>query len=132
MSLRRLRPGETLDLARGAVAVCIPVYGARELFEQCLRSVVQHTGAGTVVLVADDASADSAIEAFTERVAAEPETAVELAYMRQPVNVGFVRNMNTAFAVTAPADVVILNSDVVVPARWLERLHAAALSLIHI
>ncbi len=128
MSLRRLRPGETLDSARGEVAVCIPVFGARELFEQCLRSVVQHTPAGTSVLVADDASPDPGIEAFTVAVADEPGTAVRLSYLRHPANLGFVRNMNAAFAATSPADVVILNSDVVVPAGWLERLRDAALS----
>ena len=36
--------------------------------------------------------------------------------------------MNDAFRACAPADVVILNSDVVVPAGWLERLRAAAYS----
>jgi glycosyltransferase involved in cell wall biosynthesis/GT2 family glycosyltransferase len=128
MSLRRLRPGEALDSARGEVVVCIPVFGARELFEQCLRSVVQHTPAGTPVLVADDASPDAAIEAFTAAVADEPETMVALAYLRQPANLGFVRNMNSAFAAAAPADVVILNSDVVVAPGWLERLRDAALS----
>jgi glycosyltransferase involved in cell wall biosynthesis/GT2 family glycosyltransferase len=128
MSLRRLRPGEALDPDRGEVVVCIPVFGARGLFEQCLRSVVQHTAAGTLVLVADDASPDPGIEAFTAAVADEPQTTVRLAYVRRTQNTGFVRNMNAAFAATAPADVVILNSDVVVAADWLERLSAAALS----
>ena len=36
--------------------------------------------------------------------------------------------MNAAFRDTAPADVVIVNSDTVVPAAWLERLRAAAYS----
>ena len=122
MPLRRLQPGERLRPARGTAVVCIPVFGARELFEQCLRSVVQHTPEGTQVLVADDASPDAGIEAFAAAIADEPGTAVELAFLRQPANLGFVRNMNAAFAATAPADVVILNSDVVVPAGWLERL----------
>ena len=36
--------------------------------------------------------------------------------------------MNAVFRDTAPADVVIVNSDTVVPAGWLERLRAAAYS----
>ena len=36
--------------------------------------------------------------------------------------------MNAAFRETAPADVVIVNSDTVVPPAWLERLRAAACS----
>ena len=48
-------------------------------------------------------------------------------YVRREQNLGFVRNMNAAFRDTAPADVVIVNSDTVVPPAWLERLRAAAL-----
>ena len=124
MSLRVLSPGESLGAVRGAVVICIPVFEARALFEQCLRSVADHTEAGTV-LIADDASTDAGILAFARRVAEEAPH-LDLAYARQPVNAGFVRNMNDAFRACAPADVVILNSDVVVPAGWLERLHAAA------
>jgi GT2 family glycosyltransferase len=126
MSLRVLSPNEQLGASRGDVVVCIPVYEARSVFEQCLRSIAAHSPPGTWVLVADDASEDRGIEAFTRRVAGEPDTGVELAYVRQPVNVGFVRNVNAAFASAAPADVVIVNSDVVVPAGWLDRLRAAA------
>jgi glycosyltransferase involved in cell wall biosynthesis/GT2 family glycosyltransferase len=126
VSLRVLSPGEPLGAARGDVVVCIPVFEARSLFEQCLRSVADHTPSGTV-LVADDASQDPGILAFTRRVADETPQ-LDLVYARQPVNAGFVRNMNTAFAACAPGDVVILNSDVVVPTGWLERLRAAAYS----
>ena len=126
VSLRVLSPGESLGVARGETVVCIPVFEARSLFEQCLRSVAEHTDAVTV-LVADDASTDPGIEAFARRVAGEAPH-LSLAYARQPVNAGFVRNMNDAFAACAPADVVILNSDVVVPAGWLARLREAAYS----
>jgi GT2 family glycosyltransferase/glycosyltransferase involved in cell wall biosynthesis len=126
VSLRPLSAAEPIGASRGDVVVCIPVFGARALFEQCLRSVADHTGPVTV-LIADDASPDPGIEAFARRVAGEA-THLDIAYARQDVNVGFVRNMNDAFAAAAPADVVILNSDVVVPAGWLERLRDAAWS----
>ncbi len=103
-----------------------PVFEARSLFEQCLRSVADHTASGTV-LIADDASTDAGIPAFAQRLA-EEALHLDLAYVRQPVNAGFVRNMNNAFAACRPGDVVILNSDVVVPAGWLDRLRAAAYS----
>jgi glycosyltransferase involved in cell wall biosynthesis len=108
------------------VVVTVPVYGARDLFEECLRSVVEHTTPGTRVLVADDASPDPGIRAFTERLAAGAPVQVD--YVRREENLGFVGNMNAVFRDTAPADVVIVNSDTVVPAAWLERLRAAAYS----
>jgi len=126
VSLRLLRPAEPLGAVRGDVVVCIPVYEARPLFEQCLRSVAEHT-AGATILVADDASADLGIEAYARAIADEFEM-LDVVFVRQPYNVGFVRNMNCAFAAAALADIVILNSDVVVPAGWLQRLRAAACS----
>ena len=126
MAFRVVEPGQPLGAARGDAVVCVPVYEARALFEQCLRSVAEHTDAATV-LVADDASTDPGIEAFAHRIA-EDAPHLQVIYARQPVNAGFVRNVNDAFAAAAPADVVILNSDVVVPPGWLERLRAAALS----
>ena len=115
-------------MKRGDAVVCVPVFGARELFEQCLRSVVEHTPPGTHVLVADDASPDREIEAFTRRVAEEVAERLPVEYVRRAENLGFVGNMNAVFDDTAPADVVIVNSDTVVPAAWLERLRAAAYS----
>jgi GT2 family glycosyltransferase len=115
-------------VTRGEAVVCIPVFGARELFEECLRSVVEHTTPGTRVLVADDASPDPDIEAFTRRVAEEVAGRLPVDYIRRPENLGFVGNVNAVFRDTAPADVVIVNSDTVVPAAWLERLRAAAYS----
>ena len=115
-------------MQRGDAVVCVPVFGARELFEQCLRSVVEHTPPGTHVLVADDASPDREIEAFTRRVAEEVSERLLVEYVRRAENLGFVGNMNAVFDDTAPADVVIVNSDTVVPAAWLERLRAAAYS----
>ena len=64
---RRLAERRGHGVTRGDVVVVVPVYGARELFEECLRSVVEHTPPGTRVLVADDASPDPEIEAFTAR-----------------------------------------------------------------
>ena len=111
---------------RGDVVVVIPVYGARELFEECLRSIVANTPPDTRVVVADDASPDPGIESFTRDLVGT--AAVDLSYVRRPENLGFVGNMNAVFAETAPADVVIVNSDTVVPPAWLERLRAAAYS----
>ena len=85
--LRPLRPAHrrgTLTVERGDVVVVVPVYGARELFEECLRSVVANTTPGTRIVVADDASPDPEIEAF-----ARGFDGVE--YVRREQNLGFVR-----------------------------------------
>jgi GT2 family glycosyltransferase/glycosyltransferase involved in cell wall biosynthesis len=125
--LRKLEPGETLDVERGQQVVCIPVYGAPDLFAECLTSVLAHTPPDVQILIADDASPDPAIEAFVNSLAEKGALgAHELSYLRQPRNLGFPGNVNSAFAAAAPADVVLLNSDCVVAAGWLEGMRRAA------
>ena len=89
-------------MTRGDAVVCVPVFGARELFEQCLRSVVEHTPPGTHVLVADDASPDP--RSRRSRAGSRTEVAGELPveYVRRAENLGFVGNMNAASTTPRP------------------------------
>ena len=113
-------------MERGRPVVCIPVYGAYELFVQCFRSVMAHTERTTPVLVADDASPDPRIEEFLNELQATGTLEHEVYYLRQERNLGFVGNMNSAFEAVAPADPVVLNSDCMVDRNWLEGLRDAA------
>lgn len=113
-----------LPVARGEVVVAIPVYGALDLLAAALRSVLAHTPGEAWVLVADDASPQDVRALVLEFT----DPARRLAYHRQAHNQGFVANVNRIFDITAPADVVLLNSDVEVANGWLERLRAAAYS----
>lgn len=127
--IRRIGPEESVGARRGETVVCIPVYGALPLFAECLSSVLRHTPADVPIVVADDASPDPAIERFVaelEEAGAFAER--ELVYLRQPRNRGFPGNVNSAFEVAAPADVIVLNSDCVVAEGWLEGLRRAAYS----
>jgi GT2 family glycosyltransferase/glycosyltransferase involved in cell wall biosynthesis len=126
--LARLAIGASLGAERGAVVVCIPVFGRHELVERCLEGVLAHTAADVPIVVADDASADDATERHLEVLAASETAAARLWYLRQERNVGFVENVNTVFGAAAPADVVILNSDCEVGPGWLAGLRAAAYS----
>jgi GT2 family glycosyltransferase len=128
MRLRRVEPGADLGLPRATAVVCIPVYGAVELFERCLDSVLANTPSEVPLLVADDCSPGP----DARRLLADRDEGGRLSrdvyYMRQPDNVGFVLNVNTCFDMTSPADAVILNSDCEVAPGWFERLRAAAYS----
>jgi glycosyltransferase involved in cell wall biosynthesis len=110
-------------LTRGEAVVCIPVFGALDLFDACLASVLEHTDPGVPVVVADDATPG---EGVAERVAAAAGRDVR--HLRQPENRGFVENVNAALRATAPADVAVVNSDCVVTEGWLDGLLAAAAS----
>ncbi len=105
-----------------APAVVVPVYNAYEDVLECVDSLLKTTPAEVPVLVLDDASTDERIFQSLTTFAA----AGRLLYVRKPMNTGFVDTVNLAFTASAPRDVVVINSDVVVPPGWLERLRSAA------
>ena len=107
--------------------MCIPVYAGHDHFVSCMQSVLAHTPSGCQILVCDDGSPDSRSLELVRRLAqAEDSSAHEVAYLRRERTVGFPANVNGAFAVCSPADVIILNSDCVVAEGWLDGLCAAA------
>jgi len=108
--------------------VSIPVYGAYDSFRACLLSVLRHTPADVKILVADDATPGGDIERVIRDVQQQAATEHEVIYFEQPINLGFVGNMNAVFESTAPADVVLLNSDCLVAEGWLTGLRRAACS----
>lgn len=126
MTVRFIEPGETVGAQRDEVVVCIPVYGGHEHFVSCLASVLAHTPTDTRILVCDDASPDPRSEEFIRKLAREARSDHELFYVRRERNVGFPGNVNGGFAIAAPADVVVLNSDCVVADGWLMGLREAA------
>ena len=126
MPLTRIEPGASLALSREQPVVCVPVFGGFEAYVQCIQSVFAHTPKDVPILVADDASSDERIVRLLEELDAKNVLDHDVHYLRQPQNVGFVANVNAAIGSTAPADLVILNSDCVVSAGWLEGLREAA------
>jgi GT2 family glycosyltransferase len=94
------------------------VFGALDLFEECLASVVRHTDAP--IVVADDGTPGEEVEALVAH------HGVQL--IRAPSNRGFVENVNNAMREAGDADVVVVNSDVVVGSGWLDGLRTAAAS----
>jgi GT2 family glycosyltransferase/glycosyltransferase involved in cell wall biosynthesis len=123
-----IEPDARIGARRGDTVVCIPVYGGHEHFAGCLGSVLAHTPAATPILVCDDASPDGRSVELVRELERSSDTEHTLFYLRLERNVGFPANVNGAFAIAAPADVVVLNSDCVVAEGWLEGLREAAYS----
>jgi GT2 family glycosyltransferase len=128
MAFADLPLGARLDVARGDVVVVIPLYSGHDHFVRCMRSLLVHTSSSVQILVADDCTPEPASRAFVEELERSGALRHEVLWLRGDCNVGFVENMNRAFAVAAPADIVIVNSDVVVASAWLEGLRDAARS----
>ncbi len=132
MNVHWIAPDARLDVGRGDVVICIPVYGGHDHFVECLHSVLEHTPPEVPILICDDASPDERSRRWVAELSAttaEPDAARRkqmLFYLRRDRNVGFPANVNGAFAIAMPADVIVVNSDCVVAAGWFGGLRDAA------
>lgn len=102
--------------------VVVPVFNAYEDVLECVKSLLKNTSPDVPILMLDDASTDVRIP---QTFGGNSGTG-RFFYVRKSENTGFVSTVNLAFASCVPRDVVVVNSDVVVPPHWLERLYAAA------
>lgn len=101
------------------LTIIVPVYnGLRESFE-CLWSVMlSPPSVPYEMIVADDASPDEAMREFA--------TVGGVTYVRQPQNLGFLRNCNDVFRRAKGDFVLLLNSDTQVLSGALDALYAEA------
>lgn len=109
---------------KNAPAVVVPVYNAFNDVHECIDSLLTTTPTDSPILMIDDCSTDSRIQQLGETLSSDHP--LRLLYIRKDRNSGFVGSVNLGFAAAHPRDVVVVNSDVVLPARWLERLQSAA------
>jgi GT2 family glycosyltransferase/glycosyltransferase involved in cell wall biosynthesis len=104
--------------------VVIPVFNAYDDTIECLQSIIVGQVQSTPILLIDDASTDDRIQSILEPLSHKGQ----FLYVRKSQNSGFVGSANLAFTACNPHDVVIVNSDTVLPPGWLERMQEAAYS----
>lgn len=114
-----------VEVELGLVDVVIPVYNAADDVEQCLASVLAHTDAAHAIVVIDDASPDPRIGALFAELAAR--RLPQLTLLRNERNLGFTGTANGGMALSR-RDVVLLNSDTIVTAGWLDALRRCVAS----
>ncbi|QKK01723.1 MAG: glycosyltransferase [Pseudomonadota bacterium] len=103
-------------------AIVVPIFNAPEATRRCLDALVATVPADQPVVLIDDASDDPAIESV---LAAVPEHWYRV---RNARNLGFVASANLGLAVTATANVVLLNADTCVTSGWLTAIERCAAS----
>jgi len=105
-----------------SVDVIIPIYGAPAELRRCLDSVAASTDLTRhrVVLVLDGPQDDD-VESIVSDFAAKSTPLL----LRNERRLGFAASVNRGMSATS-GDVVLLNSDTIVTARWLEKLIDAA------
>jgi GT2 family glycosyltransferase/glycosyltransferase involved in cell wall biosynthesis len=109
---------------RRPVDIVVPVYRGLRTVMACLDSVLPTMPPGCRLHVVDDAGGDAELGVALEALAAQGAIVLH----RLPNNRGFPGAANTGIAAAAWRDVILLNSDTVVPPGWVERLSEAAYS----
>ncbi|MBV8573820.1 MAG: glycosyltransferase, partial [Acetobacteraceae bacterium] len=106
------------------IDVVIPVYAGTEDILACLDSVFAHGCASARITVVDDCTPDTQLARALDEFAAKRR----IRLIRQTANRGFPASANAGLRASQGRDVVLLNSDTLVPPLWLERLRHAAYS----
>ena len=115
-------PPATAAPSRHPVDVVIPIYRGHAETMACLAAVLAHSPSRTRVIVVDDASPDPALLKDLAALARQKR----ILLLHQPTNQGFPAAANAGIARAAPRDVILLNSDTLVPPNWLTRLQSIA------
>jgi len=106
-----------------SVAVVIPAYRDLAATRECLESVLRTPSVSLArIIVVDDASPEPELSAYLDEHAARGT----IHLVRNAINLGFVRSVNSGMQAAGELDVVLLNSDTIVAGDWLDRLAAHA------
>ncbi|MCK1368327.1 glycosyltransferase [Bradyrhizobium sp. 62] len=106
------------------VTVIVPVYDDFEATRGCLESLTKAIAGDdrTKVLLVDDATPDRRIAALLDSVA----SLADVQLIRNTDNLGFIGAVNRALDAVPAGDVILLNSDTLVPKGFVKRLRKAA------
>ena len=107
------------------IEIVVPVYNAPADLRACVESVLRHTTGDYALVLIDDASPDPAVRAYFDELAARGLP--KLTLLRNDRNLGFTGTANRGMT-RSRADVVLLNSDAIVTAGWLDALRRCAAS----
>ncbi len=120
--------GQPVPALVAPITIVLPVYNAFDLLQDCLARIVAHTDVPWHLVVIEDCSTDTAIRPWLRDWVSQQneQTPKSVTLLENAENLGFIRSVNRAFeyAQDFNNNVVLLNSDALVPMGWATRLIA--------
>jgi GT2 family glycosyltransferase len=110
-----------LPYVKPRVAVVVPVYRGLDVTINCIKSVLAADQTPPRIIVVVDDSPDDALVAVLREMSFRGEIELHM----QSVNSGFPITANIGLRLAGDDDVILLNSDTLVPPGWIQRLQAA-------
>lgn len=103
----------------GKISVVVLSYNTKSILQRCIESVQANTTVDYDLIVVDNASQDGSAEWL--------KTTKGVKLILNKENVGVSKGWNQAITkIHSQSDIVVLNSDVIVPRGWLRKLQQAA------
>jgi GT2 family glycosyltransferase len=103
------------------LAVVVPVYRGLALTQACLAALLAALPKGAEVILVDDATPEPELAAWLDTLTSD----ARIKLLRHPVNLGFPAAANAGIRAAAGRDILLLNSDTLVPPGAIEALAAA-------
>ena len=131
MSLFQARtPAEAASLlpVGNQPVVIIPIFNSYDDVVRCYEAYFRNTPVDVPLLVVDDRGWDRRPFQVLREIFDSAAPKHDVVVLEQISNKGFLLTMNDAFVAAGRADIVILNSDVIVGPQWLSRMREAAYS----
>jgi GT2 family glycosyltransferase len=110
------------------VTVIVPIYGDYNATRSCLDGLRRELNSSHTAILIDDATPNSDIAKYLAAVKREPHFRI----LTNTRNLGFTGSVNRALCLVTQGDIIILNSDTIVPPGFISRLTAAARSSLDI
>jgi GT2 family glycosyltransferase len=106
-----------------SVIIVVPVFRDLEVTRNCLEALIaSKLPVHASIAVINDSSPEAELGTYCRELAAR----VGCNLIVNDSNLGFVKSANKGFALDTAADILLLNSDTVVSAGWLQRLQSCA------
>lgn len=119
LSVMRSSPPLPPPLLPEPVVIMVSVYRGAQYLPAFFQSLLAHTHSAHRLLLIDNGNTDGAISAYLRALAAAHD---HVMLIRIPVNNGYVSAMCEGIKYAPPGHLVTLNTDIVLPDYWLERL----------
>ena len=106
--------------------IVVPIYRSAELARRAITSLAETAPPNSRLILIDDSSRDPAVDALLTQESLDSVGAGRAEVIHNPRNLGFPGTVNVAIRAAGDHDLVVVNSDVVVPPGWYQALTAAA------
>ena len=112
------------DVTKICVDIILPIYNGYDDLKLCLNSVFKYTNfqKHRLILINDN-SPDKRIKKLLNSIKKN-----NVIIIHNQTNKGFSNNVNTGFSLSNSRDVILLNSDTIVTANWIDKIVACAYS----